>query len=230
MKVKTASQPAVKLSGSKVAALKYVQGEENNSKPKKTYYGINFGLTSIVDSVLRALGRFLESSFMKEKLIVRLPFRYISETIRYGVSRMIQNIKEKKPIQDLWITGLKKSIEITFGSGFIEPNLFDERLQRVGAGFLNTIVRLIGRGGLVLSKVLSKENFNLKILLDEFVARTSARLIYFDTDNSMLRMGALTLEQLFINQWLAKLPIKEYVLPWLTKQEITNSNLQTNST
>ena len=73
---------------------------------------------------------------------------------------------------------------------------------------------------MVLSKIINKENLNLKNLLDEFVARTSARLIYLDTDQAPVRLGLLTVEQLFINQWLAKMPVKEYVLPWLVKQKI----------
>ena len=193
-------------------------------KIPQAYYGIT-GLPSIVDAGIRALGRYIEISSMRESPLIRLPFRYGSETVRYGLSRLVkrslaEDIKEKvKAAKEIWIEGLKKSIEITVGSGFIEPNLFDERLQRVGAGFLNTIVRLVPRGALVFSNFLDKENLNLKKLLDEFIARTSARLIYADTENAPLRVGLLTLEQLFINQWLAKMPVKEYVLPWIMKQE-----------
>ena len=191
---------------------------------KKAYYGIT-GLPSVVDAAIRATGRYIEVSTMKENPILRLPFRYISETIRYGLSRLVQNklvndVKEKiKTAKEIWVEGLQKAIEITVGSGFVEPNLFDERLQRVGAGFLNTIIRLVARGGMVLSKMANKENLNLKKLLDEFIARTCARLIYFDTDQAPIRLGLLTLEQLFINQWLAMNPVKEHVLPWITKKE-----------
>ena len=193
------------------------------SPATEKYYGIT-GLPSVVDAALRAAGRYIEISTMKENPVLRLPFRYGSETVRYGLSRLVKNTTEKKtvPAKDIWIEGLKKSIEITVGSGFIEPNLFDERLQRVGAGFLNSIVRIIPRGLLVFSNFLSKENLNLKNLLDELVARTSARLLYADTENAPLRVGLLTLEQLFINQWLAKMPLKEYVLPWLAKQKIVS--------
>ena len=199
------------------------------------YYGIT-GLPSIVDAALRATGRFIEVKTMKENPVLRLPFRYISETVRYGLSRLVKNklitdLKEKiKTAKEIWIEGLKKSIEITIGSGIIEPNLFDERLQRVGAGFLNTIVRLIPRGVLVFTEFLDKKNLNLKKLLDEFIARTAARLIYFDTDQAPIRLGFLTLEQLFINQWLAKMPLKEYVLPWLMKQKVLNPETQLEKT
>ncbi len=200
------------------------QTEGDDSKLKKAYYGIT-GLPSIVDALFRALGRYLEVSFMKENPFVRLPFRYISETVRYGVSRLVKNklikdIKEKTDTTKEWVTGLKKAIEITIGSAVIEPNLYEERFARVGAGFLNTIVRFLARTGLVLTKILNKENLNSKTLLDESFVRTSARLIYSDTDNTPLRVGLLTLEQLFINQWLAQMPLKEHVLPWLIKQKI----------
>ena len=190
---------------------------------KKAYYGIT-GLPSLVDAGLRAAGRYTEISFMRESPFVRLPFRYASETVRYGLSRMVKDkvkdIKEKAvPAKEMWLTGFKKAIEITAGSAVIEPNLFDERFARVGAGFLNTVVRLIGRGGLVFSKIINVENLNLEILPDEFIARTSARLIYTETDSQPVRVGLLTLEQLFINQWLAKMPLKEHILPWLTKKE-----------
>ena len=189
------------------------------------YFGVE-GLPSVTDAVLRAGSRYLEVSFMKENLILRLPFRYGAETVRYGLSRLVKNkliedIKKRTSTTKEWLEGLKKAVEITIGSGLIEPNLFDERLQRVGAGFLNTIARITARGGLVLSNIADKENLNLKNLLDEFVARTSARLIYSNTDNAPARIGLLTLEQLFINQWLAKMPVREYILPWLMKQEET---------
>ena len=201
---------------------------------KPAYYGIT-GLPSIIDATLRATGRYIEVKTMKENPVLRLPFRYISETVRYGLSRLVKNklikdINKRTTTTKEWIEGLKKAIEITIGSGVIEPNLFDERLQRVGAGFLNTVVRVFARGGMVLSTIANKENLNLKKLLDEFIARTSARLIWFDTDKAPIRLGILTLEQLFINQWLAKMPIKEYVLPWLMKQKILNSEPQLEKT
>lgn len=190
-----------------------------STKQKKAYYGIE-GLPSIVDASLRAVGRYTEVSFLKELPIARLSFRYASETVRYGLSRMVKDRKEKvMHLKEMWITGLKKAIEITAGSAIIEPNLFDERFARIGAGFLNTVVRLLGRGGLVFAKFVNVENLNLEILPDEFIARTAARVIWADTENQPAKIGLLTLEQLFINQWLAKMPLKEYILPWLTKKE-----------
>ena len=194
--------------------------EVNGTSPK--YFGIT-GLPSIVDAALRATGRYVEISTMKANPVLRLPFRYFSETARYGLSRLVKNklqdIKEKtKTAKEIWTEGFKKAIEITVGSACVEPNLFEDRVARVGAGFLNAIVRLVPRGVLVFSKFLDKENLNPQQLLDELVARTSARLIYADTENNPLRFGLLTFEQLFINQVLAKNPLKEYILPWMMRQ------------
>ncbi len=130
------------------------------------YYGIT-GLPSIVDAALRATGRYVEVSTMKENPVLRLPFRYISETVRYGLSRLVKNklikdVTKRTAIAKEWKEGLKKAIEITIGSSVIEPNLFDERLQRVGAGFLNSITRLLPRGGPSSFKFSGQRKFKLK--------------------------------------------------------------------
>ncbi len=187
-------------------------------KPE-AYFGIT-GIPSIVDSVLRAVGRFIESYLMKEKPMARLGFRYCSETVRYGLSRLVKNINEKTTTaKEIWVKGLKKAVEITIGSAVIEPNMFEERMERVGAGFLNAAVRIGGRNILAFTKILDRGSLNLKALLDEFISRTSARLLYFNTDSPYIRMGMLTLEQIFINEWLAKMPMKEHIVPWLEKKE-----------
>ena len=199
---------------------------------KKPYYGIT-GWASLVDAATRAAGRWAEMHYMMDPtdppiegvpaLAVRLPFRYASEAVRYGLSRMVENsrvenVKEKKSNKDIWITGLQKPIEITAASGLIEPNLFHERFARVGAGAVNAGARFFARGGLMALKVIPPENLNPDIIPDEALVRTAARFIWSDTENQPLKFSLLTLEQLFINQWLAKMPLKEHVIPWLKKQ------------
>lgn len=170
------------------------------------------GMPSILDSLIRGVGRYLE--VLMESQLIRVPFRFFTEIIRYGSSRSLQDILSKKELdhKKLWITGIKKSLEITIGTAIVDPNRQTNRLVRMGTGFLNMVARTAARGGLTLAKILDKTQCGLRTLTDEFLSRTFCRIIYLDSENPIIGIGCRTLEQFGINEWIRHLPVNNKIL------------------
>ena len=178
------------------------------------------GLSSILDSLLRGVGRYIETFI--NNYFVRLLFRFATENVRYGSSRSLQKMLAKENLdketwKEILTVGFKKSLEIAIGTGIIDPNRQKTRLVRMGTGFLNQVARTAVRAVMLWTKVLNKNQFSLKTLVDEFLARTICRFLYIDSDNPILGIGWRTVEQLGINKWMKHLPFNNMLLPMLYK-------------
>ncbi|MBI3590034.1 MAG: hypothetical protein HY094_01490 [Candidatus Melainabacteria bacterium] len=179
------------------------------------------GVPSLIDSSIRGIGRYFET--LIDNYFIRIPFRFITETFRYGSSRSIQNILEnKKADKELWITGVKKSLEITIGAAIIDPNRQSGYLARAGTGFLNMATRLGARAGMTALKILNKKQLNFKTLVDEFLSRTFCRIVYLASENPVIGIGCRTIEQFLINEWVRHLPFANKILPGLSKEQANN--------
>lgn len=170
-----------------------------------------YGLPSILDSLIRGIGRFYETKI--ENYFNRIGFRFITENIRYSSSRIMLNLFQKQAIGlDILATGLKKSLEIAIGTAIVDPNREAEHLKRISSGFANMIARLGTRVGLVGLKILDKSQFSFKTLVDEFVSRTICRVLYIDSENPIIGIGCRTLEQFAINEWVRNLPLWNQII------------------
>ena len=179
------------------------------------------GLPSLIDSSIRGVGRYFET--LIDSYFIRIPFRFITEILRYGSSRSIQNtIANKKSDKELWITGIKKSLEITIGAAIVDPNRQNSHLVRIGTGFLNMATRLGARAGMTALSILNKKQFSLKTLVDEFLSRTLFRAVYLASENPVIGIGCRTIEQFLINEWVRHLPFANKILPGFSKNQIKN--------
>lgn len=188
-----------------------------NNIPKQTYGPIITSAPIIFDAVFRGLVRYLESTSFNDS-IVRLPFRFITETARYGTGMTMGKLIEGKKIdKEIWLTGLRKALENTAATVIFEPNKFNNRFVRMGVGFANMFVRFAARVGLVALNFVTPQEAEIENIADEFLGRSLLRGIYIDSEEPLLGIAGRTVEQLGINAVLATLPIKNRVIPKLMK-------------
>lgn len=175
-------------------------------------------LKNIVDSSIRALGRQAESSFgiIADNAFVRIPFRFVTETVRNGTSGTVQRVLENKKVTaTTWIGGAKKAVENATASAMFEPNRFKNSLARVGIGLLNMIIRLVSRIVLIAFDVLDPSSIDLQEVPDELFSRSLGRIIRPFTANPFIQLGTRFGEQVAINFGLDKLLVKNHLLPRL---------------
>ena len=180
-------------------------------------------LPGVLDSFIRGLARYVETIAFNNPLI-RIPFRFVTELLRFGTSGSLQNVIENKKVnKKIWIESAKKAFVTSCASGLIDSNRFDNRFFRVGAGFANMLIRFAANITLVALNFMDPKEIKVGNLLDEFVSRSALRAIYVDSTNPFIGIGIRTLEQLGINTFLEKLPIKSYLLPRLKNDKNKHS-------
>jgi hypothetical protein len=182
------------------------------------------GLPSILDSFIRGAGRYYETNM--ENYANRIGFRFITENVRYLSSRSLLHLFQKqiKEINlNMFLTGIRKSLEITMGTAIVDPNRQIDKFKRMGTGFLNMFARLGSRIGLIGIGVLKASQFDYKTLSDEFLSRTLCRLLFIDTENPIVGVGCRTVEQFAINEWVRSLPFYNLVISKLPINQ-RNSN------
>ncbi len=180
-----------------------------NKSPKASISKSNntpiYGIPSILDSVIRGIGRYYET--LIDNYFNRVGFRFVTELLRYTSSRSLLNLFLKNKFDsNLLKVALKKSLEITIGTAIIDPNKEEKRTKRMGEGFLNMVSRLGARVGLVGLGLLDKKQFSFKPLIDEFLSRTLCRVLYLKSENPILGIGCRTVEQFAINEWVRNMP------------------------
>ena len=145
-------------------------------------------------------------------------FRYtrpLTEFVRYlGIESIENFIKDEKVGKEILLNSARKAFENSLATVFIEPNRFNSKLARIGAGFANMVVRFLGRVGLVVLNFVNPEEATLKNLPFELAGRSLFRGIYLNTLNPLIGVGIRTLEQLGINLFLT-----------LTQKKMLASNL-----
>jgi len=194
-----------------------VSAYTNNKMPQQTHGPSIVSAPIIFDAVFRGLVRYLESSTFSSS-VVRLPFRFITETVRYGTGMSIGKLLEGNKIEkEVWITSLRKALENTTATIIFEPNKYNNRFVRMGVGFANMFVRFAARVGLVALNFVTPGEAEIENIADEFLGRSLLRGIYIDSEKPLLGIAGRTIEQLGINAVLAKLPIRNRVIPKLMK-------------
>lgn len=175
-------------------------------------------LRNIVDSSIRALGRQAESSIglISGNTFVRIPFRFLTETVRNGTAGTVQQVLENKKVTTTtWISGAKKAVENAAASAVLEPNRFKNSLARVGVGLLNMVIRLAARVAMIALDVLDPGALDLQEVPDELMSRSLGRIISPFANNPFIQLGTRFGEQVIINLGLDKLLVKNHLLPRL---------------
>lgn len=181
---------------------------------------------NVVCSAIRAAGRQVESTVdaISDNSFVRVPFRFLTEVIRNGSSASVQNILENKKVSSkVWIEGVKKGLENTAATVVFEPNRYSNSLARVGAGFVNMLIRFTARLGMVALEVISPEEISFEGMPDELATRSIGRIIKPFSDNPMTGLLTRFAEQLVINVGLDKMFVKNRILP-VIKEKITGNH------
>lgn len=169
-------------------------------------------LPLVFDAIFRGAARYLEYTGLNDSL-VRVPFRFLTETVRYGTSASVEKLIDGNKIgKEVWFTSLRKALENTTATVVFEPNKYTNRVVRVGVGFANMFIRFAARVGLLAMNFLSPEEAEIENVADEFLGRSLLRSVYIDSEKPFLGIIGRTIEQLGINAVLAKLPIKNKLL------------------
>lgn len=204
-----------------------LQNSQLHNNPVTEDSGAKFA-KNIVCSAIRAAGRQLESTVdvISDNSFVRVPFRFLTEVVRNGTSSSVQNIlKNKKVSSKVWIDGVKKGLENAAATVVFEPNRYANSLARVGAGFVNMLVRFTARLGMVALEVISPEEVIFEGMPDELVARSIGRIIKPFSDNPMTGLLTRFAEQLVINVGLDKMFVKNNILPVVKEKMLQSSKL-----
>ena len=155
-------------------------------------------IRSSYDALVRGVARFVEK-FIDNK-ILRVLYRLGTESIRkVSEISLINYFGNKETNKQDYITALLRAFEHVPATSFIEPNLFESKLQRILAGFGNMAVRFATRFGFYKVNAINFEELGLKNSLDEFLSRAVLRAVYVDSTNPIVGIGVRVLEQLFIN-------------------------------
>ena len=182
----------------------------------------NLLLRNFVDSLIRASGRQAEASIevIKENPVIRVPFRFLTEVLRNGAGVSLQNLMDKKEVnKTIWLDSVRKSLENTAATIFIEPNMFTNQFARMFAGVLNMFIRFAARVALVVLNVLSPRNINLEKVPDEVLSRSLPRFIKPFSDNPIIGIVTRFLEQVVINFGLDNLFVKNHILSKFIKNQ-----------
>ena len=192
------------------------------------------GVPSILDSLIRGLGRGYETTL--DSSVYRLSFRFMTENFRYLSSRALLNYFQKEQIKwNVLVTGLSKAIEITGGSALSDPNREPNCLIRMKKGFYNQVARVGTRAGLVGLKMLNHKAMNSKYVLgqmgfvklaDEFLSRVIFRVFDVTSDYKAITIVTRTFSQFLINEWLRIMPL--YKLSQLVLNPASRQNPNVN--
>lgn len=187
---------------------------------------LNYWVTNIIDSGLRALGRQAEVTFdlISQNQFARIPFRFASELVRNGSAQAVQNVLEDKKLsRSFQLKVLRKTLENTAATAFFEPNRYQNSFVRVGIGFLNMAVRFASRVALVAINVISPEDIEIDGLPDEFGSRSLGRIIRPFSESPVVGLLTRFGEQILINFGLEKMLLRNHVLSKLSESPKTST-------
>ena len=190
---------------------------ENKSK------GGLISLPALVDSVLRAGFRFIESTKFANPL-TGTAFRLGSEIVRHGTTGTVKEAIENKPVtKKVFVKSLRDALENTLGRIAFNTNTQSDNpdgsvkqgLGRVVKGFGNMVVRVAYRVALATLNVIDPSEIEATSLVDEFASKSLSRALCVPIDsaaggvnNAVLGIGSRALEQGVIPSWLEKLPLQ----------------------